>query len=339
MKRKPKKRNITDRAHRYRANKPENRPLGPKKCAVKLKNGKICGSTRNIVPNHKNGIPSDTRRGNLEWACKSCNTRLGKEFARKGKGRRTRQYNPGATNLGDYVQAAVEHVRGAHDKAGKTLHETPKAKRRAFAREIWARRRASGNPKAKPKRKTKRRNYSDATEMYTKFHGRGPNKVITQQVASLDPYSDHPELAQLGILVSLYVGEGVKMEGREGMVPKTVQGADNPWVRVIEFKRKPPDVCGEPGGKQLYLVGGDQDLGDSAKSLGVDPGKDLQDLGFCYRIEYFTQKKFDNFQPVYYWHLLGEETGVYPRLIYDRRRKLLFLTGGEYIVKPEGIVN
>ena len=44
--------------------------------------------------------------------------------------------NPGATNLAQYVQAAVDHTRGAHDEGGRVLHETPKSKRREFAREI-----------------------------------------------------------------------------------------------------------------------------------------------------------------------------------------------------------
>ena len=37
-----------------------------------------------------------------------------------GRGVRTRQYNPGAINLAQYVQAAMDHVRGSHDAAGKS---------------------------------------------------------------------------------------------------------------------------------------------------------------------------------------------------------------------------
>src|SRR5271165_2003625 len=40
--------------------------------------------------------------------------------------------NPGATNLAQYVQAAVDHTRKAHDEGGRIIHETPKAKRREF---------------------------------------------------------------------------------------------------------------------------------------------------------------------------------------------------------------
>jgi hypothetical protein len=73
-------------------------------------------------------------------------------MAKAGKGVRTRQYNPkrgvrskkrnaGAGNLAQYVQAAVDHTRGSHDAGGKVIHETPKSKRREFAREIAFRKR------------------------------------------------------------------------------------------------------------------------------------------------------------------------------------------------------
>ena len=65
-------------------------------------------------------------------------------MAKAGQGRRTRQYNPGAETLAEYVSAAVAHERGAHDAGGLVIHETPKEKRQAFAKEIWRRRRRSG---------------------------------------------------------------------------------------------------------------------------------------------------------------------------------------------------
>jgi hypothetical protein len=192
--------------------------------------------------------------------------------------------------------------------------------------------------KNNPVLKLRKRNYANAEELYTKFHGRGPDRVDTIEVAETDAYAEHPELAQLGKLISLYVGEGVKLEGKEGTVPKQIE--KDGWIKVIQFDQgHQPDVAAEPGGKQLYLVGGNQNLDSQLADLGADPDKNLVDLGFCYRIEYFTKKKFDSFQPVYYWHLLGEETGVSPRLMYDRSRKLIQFAGGEYEIRPEGIVN
>lgn len=66
-------------------------------------------------------------------------------MARAGHGTRTRQYNPGATNLAQYVQAALAHRRGAHDEGGRIIHETPKEERQDFAAEIWRRRRQRGS--------------------------------------------------------------------------------------------------------------------------------------------------------------------------------------------------
>lgn len=60
-------------------------------------------------------------------------------------GRRTRQYNPGAETLSQYVEAVLEHRRGAYDAGGKIIHETPPDRRSRFAKEIWRRRRAHGN--------------------------------------------------------------------------------------------------------------------------------------------------------------------------------------------------
>jgi len=66
-------------------------------------------------------------------------------MAKAGQGRRTRQYNPGAETLADYVQAAVEHQRGAHDPGGLVIHETPPEVRSRFAKIIWKRRRERGH--------------------------------------------------------------------------------------------------------------------------------------------------------------------------------------------------
>ena len=168
-----------------------------------------------------------------------------------------------------------------------------------------------------------RKNYSDATDLYTQFHGRGPNRVIDRQMPIAD-YSDRPELAQLGKLVSLTIGEET---------PKK-------WRRKITWgSREAPDLAAEPNGRQLYLVGGSQNLDGSLSGLPIDAQKQMIDLGFVYQVEYFTQKKFDNFQPVTYYHDLGEETGEVPRGVYDRLHKLIHIVGGAYKVKPEGIVN
>ena len=258
--------------------------------------------------------------------------------------------NPGATNLAQYVQAAVDHTRGAHDEGGRVIHETPKSKRREFAREI-AFRKGHRNPK-------RRNPETPADSLYRKFHGRGPDKIYEMQVAGLDPYGGHPELTSLGPLIRLIVGEGVTLGGEYG---DEVQEAE--WVREISFvpsvarwhdwlertdppvqearaklrEYKAPDLASVPNTRQLYIVGGTYAV--DAVALGADPEKDLLDLGNVYLVEYFTQKRFDRFDPIGYFHHFGEKSGVQPRLLYDCVHKLLSLAGGEYVVTPRGIEN
>jgi hypothetical protein len=102
------------------------------------------------VVDHIDGDESNGAPENLRWLCKSCNTKLGLAMARSGMGRRTRQYNPGAYTLAEYVEAAAQHTRGQHDTGGEIIHDTPKEKRESFAAEIWRRRRARGTDRRTP---------------------------------------------------------------------------------------------------------------------------------------------------------------------------------------------
>lgn len=175
----------------------------------------------------------------------------------------------------------------------------------------------TGNPR-------RRRNYEDATDLYTKFHGKEPDKV-TDTGMPIEDYANHPELGQLGKLVSITFGD---------------EESEKPWKKKIEWQGKEaPDLAAEPGGAQLYIIGGNQDLGSQLESLPIETDKEMLDLGFAYQVEYFTRKAFDNHQPVTYYHDLGEETGDMPRLVYDRTKQRIHIVGGAYKVKPEGIVN
>jgi len=167
-----------------------------------------------------------------------------------------------------------------------------------------------------------KRNYADATELYTKFHGRGPRQVTDTGLSTAD-YDNHSELAQLGRLVSLTIG-------------------GHGWRKKIEWgSREAPDLACEPSGTQLYFVGGSQNLDTALTTLPAAKvvGSDRVDIGVAYQVEYFARKGFDNFQAVTYYHELGETTGERPRVVYDKRKKRIHLVGGAYVVKPEGIVN
>ena len=202
------------------------------------------------------------------------------------------------------------------------------------------------------------RNPSEADTLYKKFHGRGPDKIYEMQIKGIDPYGGHPELTSLGPLIRFIVGEGVELGGEFGDEVKEAE-----WVREISFVPsvarwhewlertdppvaeakarlrawKVPDLAAVPNAKQLYILGGSYAV--DAAALGSDPEKDWSDLGNVYLIEYFTQKRFDRFEPINYFHHFGEKSGVQPRLLHDRVHNLLFLAGGEYKVTPRGIEN
>lgn len=121
---------LTDRAKRYRANRPDCRPRGRKKCV-------LCGSRRNVVLMHLDGDENNLDRRNLAWGCKSCNTRLGLLYKRLKIGRPTQQFNPSKVpTFGQYAWAVAHHVRGATDEGGAVIHATPRAKRLEYARRI-----------------------------------------------------------------------------------------------------------------------------------------------------------------------------------------------------------
>jgi len=119
-------------------------PSGERLCA-------FCGSTRNVEVCHLDGHEENTRRSNLIWNCRACNTRLGFVFKRLGLGRRTRQFNPlaeGAQNLAQWLMAVLsmkgESNQMSVPEAVAMTRATPPEDRSAFASEIWRRRRDRG---------------------------------------------------------------------------------------------------------------------------------------------------------------------------------------------------
>jgi hypothetical protein len=126
---------VTDRAHRYRAQK---NVTGPRVCV-------LCGSRRNIDVMHLDGNESNDEPKNLAYGCRSCNATLGAAFKRAGMGRPTKQYNPargGVPTFAQYSWAVSQggpggrNNSGVHDEAGAIIHATPKSKRIDYARRI-----------------------------------------------------------------------------------------------------------------------------------------------------------------------------------------------------------
>lgn len=177
------------------------------------------------------------------------------------------------------------------------------------------------NPRNKRKGKGKRRNSSEeqqAAEIYEQFHGTPSTKTTVYEIAD-----EHPEhLAKLGKLLNFLVYVN-----------------DEETLTVIENFGQCELTC-TPDGGQLHLVNGNQVLTIDALGLGDQLPKGLVEVGAVAQITYHTRKGFHDFEPTDYWHNFGEERGgKLPRLHYDTRNARLFLSGGTYQVRPEGIVN
>jgi hypothetical protein len=159
-----------------------------------------------------------------------------------------------------------------------------------------------------------------AAALYEDFHGR-PSAETLEIVTERH---QHEWLTGLGTLVELKVA--------------TVTNLDT----TISFAgdKKPPQLCSSEDGRQLYIEGGDQALDLKAlKMAGPKWEKDSMVIGVLYELTYQTAKKFHKFRTTDYFHKLGEETGVQPTLLYDPTNHLLSISGGQYQVEPEGIVN
>lgn len=136
---------ITDRAKRYRANRPGVRPGPPKQC-------NLCGKKKTAEVDHINGNEADDSPDNLWWLCRSCNTAKGILFKKNGLGIRTEQFNPPyppfsagrklpkKVSMDDYG-VAIKVMRGYFDgdvaAAMRTIRATPAAQRSAYNRKVW----------------------------------------------------------------------------------------------------------------------------------------------------------------------------------------------------------
>lgn len=186
--------------------------------------------------------------------------------------------------------------------AEQLIAETPARKRRQFAAELAARRRPNQEP--------------SAAELSEQFHGR-PVREVT---AVMETVRTRTELAQLGRLLELIVL------------------TDEDRYLSLPFERRGVELCASPSGGQLYLVGGNQRL--DLESVDVEAtGKDDLEIGELVAVVYHSRKGFHAFEPTEYVHEFGEESGFRPRLCYDALNCALRITGGNYQVKPEGIVD
>jgi hypothetical protein len=154
-----------------------------------------------------------------------------------------------------------------------------------------------------------------ARKVYAMFHGTKPRKkTIYKATRARLPGKD---FAKIGDLISLTVGNHKVSFEKDKVAPIVVTDAK---------------------AQKLFLLGGNQNL-SALKPVNMAPPGGLHDMGELSQIEYYSRKKFDDFRPTIYFHDLGEENGVRPRLMYDPKARQMYIAGGDYKIKAEGIVN
>jgi hypothetical protein len=301
------KRNITDRAHRYRATKTP--PPNPQIC-------NLCGSPKQVQVGHVNGHEEDDDPTNLFWTCRSCNVLSANTLRKAGLGRLTAQYNPagGATSIGQWVKAVLS-MKGESDvmsvrDAVAMIRATSPAKRSEFAQEIWSRRRQHGNPPKRiyfiPVGKKAKRN--PATSLFEAFHGRPPESTSIDSKQMKYP-------------------KGLEFLG--GLMRLNLADRSFPDLTFDPFQTK---LYSNKKGTQYYVrgKGGKIDLEDFP---GVDTDKDEVDLGEIQSIVYHTDKQHlgkEDRKPGPYKHKFGEEGGTPPILVYDILNDEPKFVGGTY---------
>jgi len=189
-------------------------------------------------------------------------------------------------------------------------------------------------------------------ELFETFHHRAAGGVFERQRSA----RQRKDYAILGPLVAIGINPEYfdKMAARAGKK----QWAD--WMvehydqlprldfltpgQVTEIKRilgdpdkyvqDAPLLASSPNGRQLYALAEDVQL-DLSK-FETDAHKDFVDLGDATFVVYIAKKPHE----VREWvHMMGEDGGTRPRLMYDRLRREVCFIGGSYVVKAPGIMH
>lgn len=152
------------------------------------------------------------------------------------------------------------------------------------------------------------------------FHGR----PVKEEITVTEQIREHDWLWRIGPLVKLKVKT---IRKQRATFPFSLKG--DALVHLM---------C-SPDGRQLYLRDGDMQL--DLEPLGMDGDdwkRDKMVIGEITEITYQDRKKFHSFDPVQYWHKLGEETKVKPWLIYDTLNDKLEIVGGQYYVETKQLI-
>lgn len=169
----------------------------------------------------------------------------------------------------------------------------------------------------------------ESASMFETFHG----SPSTEEISVTESVHEHGNLWACGKLRELVVHTvtGLKLEMC--------------WDPESDLL-KTPLLSSNEEGNQLYIRGGDQHITLAKIKMDTDEWrKDKMMIGEVHLVTYRTQKSFDKFKDIDYFHKLGEKTKKRPYLVYDPISKLMEFVGGQYrIDKPlfgvsDGIIN
>jgi hypothetical protein len=158
-------------------------------------------------------------------------------------------------------------------------------------------------------------------QLFETFHGREA-EIVRKQVSD----AMRKDYTALGDLVSIGFEDGGYSE--DALAVK--------WDKCnrIDFtKADGTMLAASPDGKQLYVIGGNQDVSGCLKTFeGVDASKDLIDLGEVYFVVYEARKVHTDFKSTDWCHKFGSPTTTRPRLMFNRLQEQIFFVGGEYFI-------
>jgi hypothetical protein len=191
-----------------------------------------------------------------------------------------------------------------------------------------------------------------AEQLFEKFHHRGAAGTFERQRSA----RQRKDYTILGPLVAIGINPEHfdKLEARAGkkqfadwmvehydqlprldfMTPGQVNQVKGILGDPDKYVQDAPLLASSPNGRQLYALA--EDVQIDLSKFETDAGKDYVDLGDATFVVYIAKKPHE----VREWvHMMGEDGGTRPRLMYDRLRKEVCFIGGSYVVKAPGIMH
>ena len=159
-------------------------------------------------------------------------------------------------------------------------------------------------------------------QLFETFHGRQSEEIERKQVSA----AIRKDYTALGNLVSIGFDDC-------GYSEDTLAVKWDKCPRIDFTKADGAMLASSPDGKQLYAIGGNQDVSACLKMFeGVDASKDLIDLGEIAFVVYHARKIHTNYEPTDWCHKFGTKRTTRPRLMFNRLQEQIFFVGGEYFI-------